>query len=64
MTSYWQASYCIQGIIIMEVGLRNKNKFLLIKKKILKIVKSPKQNEDSLNSSLWNLFYTYIFISK
>lgn len=63
MTSYWQAMYCIQGIILMEVGLRNKNEFLLIKKKNLKIVKSPNQNEDFLNSS-WNLFYTYIFVSR
>lgn len=62
MTSYWQAMFYIQGIIIMEVGLRNKISYL--KKKNLKIVKSPKQNEDSLNLSLWNLFYTYIFISK
>lgn len=34
----------------MEVGLRNKISYL--KKKNLKIVKSPKQNEDSLNLSL------------
>ena len=34
MTTYWQAMFYIQGIIIMEVGLRNKISYL--KKKISK----------------------------
>lgn len=28
MTTYWQAMFYIQGIIIMEVGLRNKISYL------------------------------------
>lgn len=64
MTSYWQAMYRIQGLFIMEIGLRLKINLFLFKKKNLKVVKSPKQNEDSLSLVVRNLFYTYILILK
>lgn len=47
MTSYRQVVYCIQGFIIMELGVRTKNHALV--KTYLKLVNNPKQNEDSLN---------------
>lgn len=48
--------YCIRELIIIEIGGRPKNQSCQIFFFTLKIVNNPKQNEDSLNLVIQNVF--------